>query len=232
MLSIIYNNKDSYDDFALIMERLPSLPCSKAEYETIDIEGRDGTLNIFKNYSDGELKIDFEIKDKDFEANKNSMLSWLLGEESNKELLVSEDISLFYKVKQVSVGEIKHEGRLRKFTVTFRIAPFTYLVDGKRTREITNGSVVLNGGTHKSTPRLKIYGSGSVTITINNKSFTLKNIDGYVVIDSELHQVYKDNINKGKDMTGEFPVFFSGQNNVSWTGAISKIEATPNWRCY
>jgi phage-related protein len=33
-------------------------------------------------------------------------------------------------------------------------------------------------------------------------------------------------------MTGEFPVFFSGQNNVSWTGAISKIEATPNWRCY
>jgi phage-related protein len=52
MLSIIYNNKDSYDDFALIMERLPSLPCSKAEYETIDIEGRDGTLNIFKNYSE------------------------------------------------------------------------------------------------------------------------------------------------------------------------------------
>lgn len=33
-------------------------------------------------------------------------------------------------------------------------------------------------------------------------------------------------------MAGDYPVFYIGENMISWTGAVSKIEITPRWRCY
>lgn len=232
MLSIIYNNKDSYDDFDLVMEKYPSLPCTKADYDVMDIEGRDGSLTVFKNYTDGEIKIDFEIKDSDFINNHRSIIAWINDETADKTLVLSDDVSQYYRVKQIVISDIKHENTLRKFTVTFKTDPFVYLVNGKVATTITNNSTITNEGTCISKPIFKIYGSGAATVTINSKSFNLSSIDGYVTIDSELNQVYRDNVNKGKTMTGEFPVFFVGQNNVSWTGNITKIESTYNWRCY
>ncbi|QDY17535.1 phage tail protein [Clostridium botulinum] len=32
-------------------------------------------------------------------------------------------------------------------------------------------------------------------------------------------------------MYGEFPIFQVGENKISWTGNVSKIEITPRWRC-
>ncbi len=232
MLSIIYNNKDSYDDFDLIMEDYPSLPCTRADYDNIEIEGRDGSVTVFKNFTDGELKIDFIIKDDMFLLNQRSIIGWLNNVSSNKELILSENLALFYKVKQISISDIKHEKGLRKFTVTFKTDPFAYLIDGKKTVTLTNGATIFNEGNYESRPVLIVYGTGSGTITINGKSFSLSNIYGYVTIDSELNQAYKDSTNKGKDMTGEFPVFFNGQNVISWTGGITSVEAKCNWRCY
>ncbi|NYC04378.1 hypothetical protein [Clostridium beijerinckii] len=53
-----------------------------------------------------------------------------------------------------------------------------------------------------------------------------------MIIDSEIKECYKDNINFGKNMTGDWPVFSIGQNTISWSGSVSKIEVTPYWRCY
>lgn len=32
-------------------------------------------------------------------------------------------------------------------------------------------------------------------------------------------------------MKGQFPYLDIGENVISWSGNISKIEITPNWRC-
>ncbi|WP_302653297.1 phage tail protein [uncultured Clostridium sp.] len=31
-------------------------------------------------------------------------------------------------------------------------------------------------------------------------------------------------------MNGEFPKFEVGENNISWTGSVSKVKVIPNWR--
>lgn len=232
MLSIIYNNKDSYDDFDLLMEKYPSLPCTRADYDNIEIEGRDGSLTVFKNFTDGEIKIDFVIKDEEFLLNHRSIIGWLNNVSANKELILSEDLALYYRVKQISISDIKHESTLRKFTVTFKTDPFVYLVDGKTTSSLTKGESINNRGTYESRPILTVYGTGSGVVTINGVSFSLSNINEYVTIDSELNQVHKDLVNKGKDMIGEFPVFSVGSNVVSWTGGITNVKAKCNWRCY
>lgn len=31
-------------------------------------------------------------------------------------------------------------------------------------------------------------------------------------------------------MSGDFPVLLPGQNAISWTGNVTKVEIQPNWR--
>ena len=43
-------------------------------------------------------------------------------------------------------------------------------------------------------------------------------------------EAYSEATSMNSAMSGDFPVLLSGQNAVSWTGAVNKIEIQPNWR--
>jgi phage-related protein len=81
---------------------------------------------------------------------------------------------------------------------------------------------------------LKIYGQGDLGITVNDKAFLLKAVTDYVTVDSEIMNCYKEDLgvltSKNNSMIGEFPIFVPGENSISWTGNITKIEITPRWR--
>ncbi|BDR81645.1 hypothetical protein N072000002_18280 [Clostridium tetani] len=53
-------------------------------------------------------------------------------------------------------------------------------------------------------------------------------MDGYVIIDSVLKDAYKDEVLKNEDMIGEFPVFKVGENAISFSGNVSKVEVVIN----
>jgi len=58
----------------------------------------------------------------------------------------------------------------------------------------------------------------------------LTNVSEYVTINSDLMDCYKDTLLKNNDMNGEFPVLIVGNNTISWTGIVTKVEITPNFR--
>jgi phage-related protein len=103
---------------------------------------------------------------------------------------------------------------------------------GLKPIELINSAILNNFGSYESKPLIKIYGSGNITISIGGKSFTVNNVADYVVVDSEIKECYKDSTNKGRDMIGDYPILPIGPSNISWTGAVNKIEITPRWRCY
>ena len=41
---------------------------------------------------------------------------------------------------------------------------------------------------------------------------------------------YKDNVSKNDKKVGEYPAFFVGENTISWTGNVTKVEIEPRWR--
>lgn len=67
-------------------------------------------------------------------------------------------------------------------------------------------------------------------MTINSKVINLTNIVGYVVINSDLQDAYKDSTLYNNYMVGDFPMLIPQNNTISWTGTVTKIEITPNWR--
>ncbi|AVK50675.1 phage tail protein [Clostridium sp. MF28] len=233
MSYIFYNNVDSRE-LDLIIENIPVIPACNIEYETIEIDGGENLTKI-KGFSDISLSFDFWYKaDEDEYFMKKTMIdNWLLNTKS-KELFYSADESKTYKVKQIKISETKTSSRIiRRFTATFICNGLKYMTSGLKAQIITTSGMVLNNfGTYESRSLIKIYGSGNITVSINTSSFTIKNVTDYVTIDSEIKECYKNNINFGRNMTGDYPVFFIGKNTISWSGNVSKLEITPRWRCY
>lgn len=147
-----------------------------------------------------------------------------------KKISFTDDKEVYYKVKAVSISDIERNLRvLGSFSVAFTVDPFAYYnLHSKIT--IASHSKIYNIGTYESEPYIKVFGSGNVTLNINNKELTLKDINGYIEIDSELKETFKDNVSKNDKKVGEYPAFFVGENTISWTGNITKIEIDPRWR--
>ena len=92
---------------------------------------------------------------------------------------------------------------------------------------------VNNQGLEKSKPILKLYGSGTITISLNGLTaftVTIDEDDDYIAIDSMEEEAYNDTELKNRNMSGEFPLLETGNNTISWTGSLTKIEVTPNSR--
>lgn len=53
-------------------------------------------------------------------------------------------------------------------------------------------------------------------------------MDEYVTIDSVLKDCYKDEVLKNDDMIGGFPVLNIGDNIISFSGNVSKVEVKVN----
>lgn len=87
---------------------------------------------------------------------------------------------------------------------------------------------VINRGNVFAKPRLTIYGSGNITLSINgNKIFDIALAsDGYITIDAEALEAYKGNTLKNRSVSGDyndlrFPV---GTSTLSWTGTVREIK--------
>ena len=80
-----------------------------------------------------------------------------------------------------------------------------------------------------SNPYIKVVGSGDITININNQKLVLKGVEGYIEVDTELYNCFKDNENQNNKMYSDFPIFEEGINNISWESNVSQLEILPRW---
>lgn len=168
----------------------------------------------------------FAWKDKTKTAD---IYNWLVG---YAKLRTSKDPGGFFKASVISgYGVDMFSRRYDDFQVQFKInPPFFYLNSGDTPITLTAPGSITNTGTHESEPYIKITGSGNITLDINGKIITLTAVDTYIVIDSELQACYKDTINQGDKMVGEFPKLQPGANGIAWTGTVTSIEFIPRWR--
>ena len=122
------------------------------------------------------------------------------------------------------------------FTITFSCKPFRYLISSLEAETISSGDTLYNPFPFESKPYIKITGSGNIVLSISNTKgtqlFTFKNVSGYVECDSELMNVYKDTTLKNNDFQADdFPKLAFGNNVISWTGTVTKVEIISRWVC-
>ena len=151
-------------------------------------------------------------------------------------VIFSNEPDKVYDVLADDKVDYKRLVKFRQATVKFHVQPFKYLVDeAPFILNVTNQSSfkVSNQGYVDSKPVITLYGSGEITLSINESSvFTINIDDEYVVIDSLNQEAYKGLILKNRQMNGQFPILKSGINIISWTGTgnITKIKVEPKSR--
>ena len=194
------------------------------------VPGRSGSLTTLEGvdvYDDFLLNADCVITDT---TKLNAILTWLKGE--GRVTFANRQGGFYYAriVNQISLDQILRGNLHRRFTITFRCQPFFYLAGTANITVTASGSYINNLGSMFAEPVLKVTLTGDAQITVGASYIELTGITGVVTIDTPLMETYKDYTSYNHHMTGDYPLLHTGQNLISWTGGVTQIVITPNWR--
>ncbi|MCD8372954.1 MAG: hypothetical protein LUD27_06620 [Clostridia bacterium] len=235
---IIYNGKSS-KDFGLEVWQAPEYQIPERDYETVHIEGRSGDLVIdrgsFKNVTRSYTISFGKDKEKYFTPVAKKVAEWLHSSTGYARLEDSYEPEYYRQAivyKSLSITNLYEKAGY--LTIEFYCKPQRFLKAGEKVITVESGTTksIHNPTVFASRPIIKIYGSGFGTVTINDKTVTINSIDGYLTIDCELMEVYKDDDNCNSKIIldgNEFPKLTEGTNSISFSGSITSLEVTPKW---
>lgn len=219
----IFKGQSSLDK-NIIVSKLPPIERAQANIEKITVQGRDGFLtNDLGTYQSTIKPCECSLDN----GNIDDVCAWLTG---SGEVIFSNEPNKKYKatiINQIPFGQIIPT--FHTFILQFDCQPHKYAVDNNVITLIASGTKIYNKGA-ASEPVIKVFGTGNIDLTINNNVVHLTNVVDYVTVDSDLMDCYKDTVLKNSNMLGDFPMLTNGQNTISWTGTVIKVEITPNWR--
>lgn len=183
-----------------------TLPSERATFT--NVPGRSGSLTTLEGnevYDDLLLTATCFISDP---SRIPDIAAWLRG--SGTVTFANRQGGFYHAriVNQISFEKILRGNPHRSFAVNFRCKPFWYMADVQPITLTTSGAFITNPGSVSSEPVITVYGNGEVTL--------MEACSGIASMNST--------------MSGDFPVLLPGQNAISWTGNVTKVEIQPNWR--
>ncbi len=229
MLDLLFNLKFLKQDIGVsIVRRSPAILANK-NINVINRVGADGDL-----YEDlgGRKDIIIPVECNFISDNPKEVFRrvkhWLNNIEDNK-LIFTDDPGWFYKVVNVEIGQMEVKFKRKgEFTINFTCRGWQYSLDGDEFLEIENNTMLYNEY-DKAKPLIYVEGNGEITITINNNKFKVM-VKDYLYIDSELEIAYREKTDCLNIDDGDYPILEYGENNISFTGNVNKVEIKPRWR--
>lgn len=205
----------------------------------IEVPGRNGDL-VIDNGNYNNIKARFSVViTRDVEKNTDR-LKYLLYSQKGYQKLYDSDMKGFYRMACFSDGFDISSTEAGVVHIEFDCKPLKYDIVGEET-------VVLSGSTDYklynpyfeiARPLVTIYTdtSGAYEYTyiwINDKTVRIEKFDGHITIDTELQDAYEDNklgiINRNKNVSTADFYLKAGNNEITCTSNIIKLEIKPRW---
>lgn len=226
-----YNGRSSAD-FGLLISGIDTFSSTSRDVTSISIPGRNGDLLIDNGrYHNIDIVYDAAIA-REFREKFDAFRAFMLSSPGYNRL---EDTYHpdEYRMAAFSapmspdlVGTGFHAG---KFSVGFNCKPQRFLKSGETPITLSAPRRLYNSG-FQALPLITVYGSGAGTLTVGGVTVQLKAIDGYVTMDCDLQDAYKGLENKNSTIYApQFPVLQPGENLITWTGGVTRVEITPRW---
>lgn len=225
---IIFKGINSKDINGLIISELPSITKPKMRTTITKIDGKNGDIVEYLGYESYTKTLNIGLS---YNYDINKIIEFFNG---SGDLILSNEDDKIYKAHVLEQIDFERLVRFKTATVKFHVQPYKYLYkEEPKIFEINEEKEILveNKGLEKSEPIITLYGSGNVSIMINNFNIFQINIDDeYVIIDSTQQEAYKNNVLKNRLMIGDFPQLQPGENVITWTGTLTKIIVEPKSR--
>ena len=224
---IIINDVSS-ETVGLYIDTPPMPPLQARDFQTITIPNRPEALTM-SNITRPDIQIDINayLFDDEQSADPSEIYAFL---DQATTLSTSKNADFYYKVRRLLSVIPAYQGHGKQLlTISFICSPYRYSTDNEATEITQFPAVANNSGNVFSQPIYKLYGSGELTLTVNedtDHTLVIPNVDGYVTVDAEKILCHKD----GTIMrcSGKIP-FLNIGDNVIQTNA-TKIELTKNER--
>lgn len=214
----------------LIIMELPPITRPKMRAEITEIDGKDGDIIDTLGYQSYDKTIKIGLYGS---YGINAVAKFF---SNSDEVVFSNEPDKVYIAENIDQIDFERLVVFRTASVKFHVQPYKYLLGESATElDITTQTslTVTNAGLEISKPIITLYGSGEVTLSINNVAIFEVNIDdSYLTVDSMLEECYKDTTNtlKNRKMTGEFPTLQPGISTITWAGTLTKIIVQPKSR--
>lgn len=224
-------------DLSLMIKTKSTHVSAERDKVYVSVPGRNGDLiqdngrhkNIVLPYTFTVVKSDY----RNFADLVQAIKAWLSNDASYYIMWDSYD-PRYYRYASVD-GNVNITEELLEhigsFAVNFNCKPYRYSFDGQNTISVpAAGMTIYNPEVLAAKPYIKIYGSGSISLTVNNSTITIADVDGYVELDSETMNAYKGINLLNNKMTGSaFPELVPGDNTIAFTGTVTGAEIVPRW---
>ena len=219
---------------------LPPITAAQERATFEKVAGRSGTVAILEGENvleDMTLNMTCLLDDM---ARLDEVFAWLRGRGA---LALPNRPGGHYVGRIVNQLELKRviaASDKRQFTLSVRCDPYWYL-EANDIEITTSGASIVNPCNAESLPRVTVHGSGSVALRIGGQVVTLNDLDGGIVLDSDLMDALSlDGVQLlNGHMTGEFFRLAPGTSLVSWGevsdapgGSVTRVVIEPRWRNY
>jgi len=228
---LIINENQTSNDIGIWVDTPPMPPMAEQVYRELTIPDREENLTVAdESYKDIQLAVKAYIFDNAYDM--TTVYSWLRGA---KKLRFKDD-DYYYRVKKVLPPTLNYSGHGKTMiTLNFVVSPFRYIKVDTTVVSTTSTTTVLNTGNVYCRPQYKIFGSGTITLKVDDDTnkIVISNVDGYCIVDAERMLVYKDST--FLSTTGIIPFLDVGSSSVIVTpqssgDTFTKIEITRNQR--
>lgn len=214
----------------LIISELPPISKPKMKTAITKIDGRDGDIIEELGYESYTKSIKVGLS-KNYDI--DGVIKYFTG---SGDLIMSNEPDKVYKCQIIEKVDYNKLLRFKTATVKFYTQPFKYKKDEPKAILNIDGETSMtvdNIGLEKSKPIIKLTGSGTVAIQLNGTTvfnYIFPENETEVIIDSIQEEAYLNGFYKNRNMTGEFPILEVGENTISWSGNLTKIEIEPKSR--
>ena len=228
---IIFNNKSSAD-CRIQVAHPPGYAYPERDYTITHIPGRNGDIiqdnGCYKNV-ERTYEVSFDAPNEDFATYANAVSAWLHSTTGYARLEDSYEPN-YYRMATYQESNIFENlyNKAGTATIVFECKPQRFLKTGDNIITIQNSLTIMNPTGFEAYPLFKVTGTSGV-LTVNGNSITFSSIDDFVILDCELQDAYKENINKNSTISGTFPALKPGSNTIRWTGSISSVTMKPRW---
>lgn len=217
-------------DLGVFVARYPptTFPAERAKFTPVI--GRSGALTTLEGldvYDDVQLSVECFVRNENRIA---EIGAWLRG---GGALELGNRPGGHYDarvINQIPFEQVMRGRSNRTFAAVFRCKPFWYVDGVAKITRTTSGGTITNPGNVHSQPIITITGNGDIGLMIGQQIVELIGVNGSITLDGPLMEAYKGTTAQNDKMIGEYPILTPGVNGVSWSGTVTKVEITPNWR--
>jgi phage-related protein len=213
-------------EYGLRVSTLPPIQIAQKRVDLIPIPGRSGFLTQWSGAYEEVVKIASFF----YRGLYPHEIAKIILE--GKTITFSNEPDKVYDYRMDNVNDLVNTiSTWHQFDIPFTCHPIKRATNPTQITADTPPVILISPCNHLAYPTITLTGSGNATLTVGNQTVSLEDIFPSITIDGDLMECYQGDTRANSKMTGDFPAINPGETvSIGWSGGVTKVEISPNWR--